>query len=871
MAKKQITSNSTPLEISAAQEQLSQAQQEFNSLYRERFNNQAFSASEISQAASEIAAKYDYVDFGQMQSIGGDQFFVQGLGNQTNSVAPPAGRTTINLDDGFATTRPQVVVEPRYNQKGISPNQRSQDNNVYNETSPVPAIESNQVRPDKSAATIGSKEASQVGAALDSTTKAKSVDAASGIVSQNNNALSNNSAGRLSDQYAIDPTASNFKRAGNTDDLAKVSSVPEGSQAVTPDTARTASTGSATAGTAKSINIPNAAPGTNNKAGIEVKPNQLHEYANWTYKIAWYMLTNDTYNSIMTSGTVSADKGTLIAKSGGVGANTNPALEGDLYFRSLRINSAIGNRLSAAATNNFELEMVIVEPYGASLIGQLAAMAANTSGQNSISPSEVPYLLEIDFDGYKDDGTMVTSILKDGKKYIPVKILTVEMSLESGGASYRMTMAPYSFYAQTPRYAEMEFGVTIGGNTVEEMLGKGKGLMKELNDFEKLKKQEGIITVEDEYDIAIFSFNPAGNTNLDLANSKFAYPQQGGESTILKRRPATKNGPSLDTYTISRGSVIKEVIKNVILSSQYFNEKVKPDTPTDKSKPAELIKVIPVIEVTNNFDPARNEFAKKIMFKVFNTLNYGEVIPYVGNAPVSEWGYCKEYNWLFTGKNADIIECNLSFNMVYFTKMQTNILDHNSIKYNQLSVTGNRTPSDMSFSSVKSMAQKVFNLPTQGSNVPQRYINATIAAEWFDSKMNNANADNVSLDLRIIGDPDWIPQDASVCGGLISIGEKLYDAHNSIAVDVAGVYVRLNLRTPRDYNPTTGLVDISNEQLTVQGIYQVITVESNFEDGRFTQTLNMVKVPNQEDEKPKSAGQNRNDQINEQREIRNNR
>ena len=45
-------------------------------------------------------------------------------------------------------------------------------------------------------------------------------------------------------------------------------------------------------------------------------------------------------------------------------------------------------------------------------------------------------------------------------------------------------------------------------------------------------------------------------------------------------------------------------------------------------------------------------------------------------------------------------------------------------------------------------------------------------------------------------------------------------------------------------------MDIKNDQLVVQGVYQVITVESNFEDGRFTQTLSMVKVPNQEEEKP---------------------
>jgi hypothetical protein len=286
-----------------------------------------------------------------------------------------------------------------------------------------------------------------------------------------------------------------------------------------------------------------------------------------------------------------------------------------------------------------------------------------------------------------------------------------------------------------------------------------------------------------------------------------------------------------------------------VLASEYYNQKVKPNVPHDEKNPAELIKVIPVIEILKDkYDPARNEYAKRITFKVFNTLNFGEVKAHVGNAPISDWGYSKEYNWLFTGKNEDVIDVDLTFQFIYFEKIQSNVSGHNKTHLADPALSS-RTAAEQPVSRLQ-MAQRTGHVANYGNNFPERYINSTIAAEWFDSKMMSNTGDNIAVNMRIIGDPDWIPQDASLRGGSISIQGDLYDRHGSVAVDVGGVYVKLKLRTPRDYNPTTGVMDLQTDKNVVEGAYQVITVESNFEDGRFTQTLNMVKVPNQKEEKP---------------------
>lgn len=875
MAKKQITATSSPIEIRTAQEQIAKAQQEFKILYQQKYSGKAFNAAELQRDAAAIAAKYDYVDYGQPPSvgneinIGGDQYFVKGLNNQTNtSNFPPEAKTVVNADDAFPVSKPRdTAITPNTNPKANNPNQAKIDQSIVNEAAPQSAIESTQVQPSTNNENlVGNKDATEAGAALDRTNKTNPQNQ-NGIVNQNPNELptSSNLPGRLSDEYLKEPAVANSNKRGNSDDAASLSK-PMGTAIggfvnvddvnISPDPTRPSNTGGVTIGSTTSIPVPKSSKaGTNNKPGIEVRPNLLHEFANWTYTIAWYMLPTDTYNSVIRTGNI-GDTGTLIAKSGGVGSKLDQAMAGDVYFRNLRFTSVIGNRRASAATNNFELEMTVVEPYGASLIAELAAMALNMTGESSVSPAEVPYLLEIDFAGYQDDGTPIPSILgtrSKGKKYIPVKILSIEMKLESAGSVYTISMAPYSYFAQTARYADMEFATTLKGKQVIEMLGRqGNGLMAQLNLNEQKKVRKGIIKYADEYNIDLYSFTSNGSSDQSMSISPFTYPQNGGDSTVAKVRPAD-NDPTMGVFNVGAGNIIKDVIKNVVLSSQYFNEKVKPASPNDTSIPAELIKIIPVIEVMKDkFDPARNEFAKKITFKVFNTLNFGEIFPYVGNAPVSDWGYSKIYNWLFTGKNEDVITVDLAFQFIYFVEMQSNIEDYNKIQLQSPSFAQRVTVEQVA--SKRSSATKAGPTSNTGGNMPERYINSTIAAEWFDSKMMSNTGDNIAVNMQIIGDPDWIPQDASLRGGSINVGNNLYDRHGSIAVDVAGVYVKLQLRTPRDYNPKTGVMDLRLDNNIVEGVYQVITVESNFENGKFTQTLSMVKVPNQEEEKVGTAG-----------------
>ena len=65
--------------------------------------------------------------------------------------------------------------------------------------------------------------------------------------------------------------------------------------------------------------------------------------------------------------------------------------------------------------------------------------------------------------------------------------------------------------------------------------------------------------------------------------------------------------------------------------------------------------------------------------------------------------------------------------------------------------------------------------------------------------------------------------------------------------DVAEPITNLTFKTPQDFSNTTGVYEISDSQRQVfSGLYKVTQVEHSFADGKFTQTLTMVRFNNQD-------------------------
>lgn len=609
-----------------------------------------------------------------------------------------------------------------------------------------------------------------------------------------------------------------------------------------------------------------------NKKGIENKSNILHNYVNWTYHLGLYMLDVGAYNSFVSSGQISQSQlNHPILKSGGF-AKGGDGLDKDLYINEFNMESVFGNNKFTPYTNNFSLKMSVVEPYGAYFMGSLEQLSIKLNGSNSIF-TETPYLIEIDFMGYTDAGKYELSILtKDskGKKYIPVKLISIDMQLESAGARYIMSFVPYPMSVFLSDSAQVPVSIRTKGKTVNDLLSSEYGLMTTLNNLENAWVQNKLVEKANKYTVSIgkTATNPNQITMLD-ATYEFPLgsanagggsggpggpngPNSGssGQATYIWSRD--ENDPTSTSITITGKTLVKDGIAKIIRSSNYFDSKTTPTAPDSNSNPGETLKIIPFVKLLE-WDKARQEYAKDITYIATAYYNYGDKHPHNGQAEVQERGWVKEYNYIFTGKNQDIIRLDLTFNNLYYTRITPSLGD----KLSQL--IGTLTPSEID-TNRKDLASYVANKikiaehPSQGVDIVK--TNQTMSAvSYMDMKLNSpTNVDMLQLEMEIIGDPDWIPQDRSIRPKGTELKSDILDEYGGVSIDVNGVYVNLKFRTPRDISDQTGLMEIdASAQNYIQGIYQVWGVDHTFGGGKFTQKLKMTRVINQPENNPAGA------------------
>lgn len=612
-----------------------------------------------------------------------------------------------------------------------------------------------------------------------------------------------------------------------------------------------------------------------NKPTIKQRANKLHDYVNWTYQIGWYMLDIATFNKFVEGESAGKETDGLrkhpIFKSGGIKESSgNTGLDFDLGLRSLRLSGVIGNNRFSPNANQYDIEMEIVEPFGVSLLTKLRILANSVQGENR--EFQIPYLLDIKWMGYDDNGKIVTNIPDAGPKLIACQIVNVSFNITSAGTIYKITFAPYAQLPLSNTLGVVRTDTRLYGGTLEEVLISGEFSLKaKLNAAGENDKKQGRAEKPDTYDFVIVSYSGDGRTPDDkLAKSPMTFPVTGGDATSEAQKSTEKPDPTKQSWPYIAQGNVKDIVSDLARNSKYFQDLIY-DPPENSSLEARdeaaaankakmsamvLVKVVPMIKKIGEYDAIRGVFQKDIVYKVIPFYLYGQVNPRTGQAKVASRGFVKEYNWIFTGKNQDVFNVDLTYDLLYFRLFQTD--------------PTSKALADQSYvteSSTKSLTQakpggQAATYVTLAGDVNARSNKGdkpNAIQEYFEQQLNPSYGnDMATLDLDIIGDPDWIPQDRSIrpVGTSVDANNNGYvdgDLAKGISVDVDGVYVNINFRTPADYDDKSGLMNLSNDSALISGFYQVITVDSTFEDGKFTQKLGLVRVPSQEKNEVKAA------------------
>ena len=380
---------------------------------------------------------------------------------------------------------------------------------------------------------------------------------------------------------------------------------------------------------------------------------------------------------------------------------------------------------------------------------------------------------------------------------------------------------------------------------------------------DQLAEYYDIIRFEIDEKIANATFPPKDMINKDSR----AFTMAGDKSVGLKVNMNDTANPT-GIMSINRGMSIIEVISLAIRNSSYIYTQIlditsgavtEDQVKAFQKKPLEWFKIIPQIQL-GEFDKKRNRYSKIVTYQIVPYTVYNTKSD---DAPSgSPSGSCKKYDYIFTGKNNDILNFDLNFDTLYYVVQtarpanvdltnqaadQTPTEDPTIVKENKI-LTREQVKelmADKISGRSDFQPRKVFTSGTIGAA-----LNRDTTSESVKQLQNNIiskpGGDMISVNLKIIGDPDFIKQDDFFFSS-VTRPEGNKTPNGSLITDASEIFVDLTFKTPGDYderglaNPVTGKYTVG----VFSGLYKVLTVKNFFNNGKFEQELSLIRYPNQ--------------------------
>jgi hypothetical protein len=362
--------------------------------------------------------------------------------------------------------------------------------------------------------------------------------------------------------------------------------------------------------------------------------------------------------------------------------------------------------------------------------------------------------------------------------------------------------------------------------------------------------------------------------NSPIAKSTFGFdvgkggnfPFKLDKDTVDERTQRVKRGSmQIDvksrSFHFTQGQKISDIITNVILSSTWAKQQAQKGSDANGMK--DWFKIDVQVELLK-FDVAIGDWAKKYIFRVIPFKVHSTVFDNPNATPV---GYdnvqntiVKKYDYIYTGQNTEVLDFEINLNYLFYTGISPNPedktkneantdnkgLDNKKTNKTKLLESGNEK-NQLTLHKTKLKKNPSLLMSMVGGS-GSTDIEQKIAENFYDAFINLSSTDLVNVEMTIMGDPYWM-----IDSGLNNYFAKQSEQSPLITEDGTAsyegqdIFVYINFRTPADINERTGLVEFSyNDRVSpFSGIYRVTKCLNVFVDGKFTQTLNAVRMRSQ--------------------------
>lgn len=314
------------------------------------------------------------------------------------------------------------------------------------------------------------------------------------------------------------------------------------------------------------------------------------------------------------------------------------------------------------------------------------------------------------------------------------------------------------------------------------------------------------------------------------------------------------------------GTRVQDMIEEIVLLSDYGRQFVT--QPTDENGNKTWFKIeADVYNVTDsdNVDQTGRSPRVYVYRVVPYTVNSSRInsptapTPNISNLKKQA---LKQYDYIYTGDNDDIINFDIQVDGAFFTAIQSDMgqlgQDQQMSGSNSLTSqndaplhrrnqgnSANRSASGTAGQSTSSRAN------TGLSGTVQVHTESSVARAFNDAIVNSP-VDLISADIEIWGDPYYIADSGMGNYSAAEVAEAMnLTIDGTMDYQSGEVDVLINFRTPLDIG-SDGYMDFpglgSKPVGAFSGLYQVIYVMNKFMGGKFTQEMKTIRRRNQEDD-----------------------
>lgn len=396
-------------------------------------------------------------------------------------------------------------------------------------------------------------------------------------------------------------------------------------------------------------------------------------------------------------------------------------------------------------------------------------------------------------------------------------------------------------------------------------------------DFDaELEKIAGIVVRRSQYGEQIREYaeaeeniNPIGQSqlvrsNLDGGTQPMATPNLSEDEETPGEFDRCRIGRSQDLrcMTFSPGKRVQDMIEQVVIASEFGRSIATAEA--DLNGMVDWFRIESQVylvggseQVDRTGEQAKIFVYRVIPYKVHRSNFQAPTQSSPGILNLMRQAV-KEYNYIYTGKNKDIIDFDIRFDLAFFTGVHGDLgqLTSATQQGGAQEIAGGNTRSTTTVPDGNSEAlpngRMRPNVPTENRQDGGGLVlhPENIIGMNFNENLVNNPVDLVMVDLQIVGDPYYMADsgignyNAPVLGTLQNLTTDGTMAYQESEVDI-----EINFRTPLDYGPD-GWMEFpglgTQPVRKFNGLYKVIFVKHSLSGGQFTQTLQTIRRRSQD-------------------------